>query len=113
MWGMWKPDSPPRDRTISGQNFRKVIDIASARLHDQGLRYGYDKLIRDRIIGWKDPADFIHWHLDVEPEGRYEVILQYGRGVVDAGSRRRPALEPPSGAMDLQQRSNGGSSCPT
>ena len=64
-----------------------VIDIAWARLHGPGLRYGYDKLIRDRITGWEDPNDFIRWHLDVEREGRYEVILQYGCGVADAGSR--------------------------
>ena len=64
-----------------------VVDIAWARLHGQGLRYGYDKLIRDKITGWEDPDDFIRWHLDVEREGRYEVILQYGCGVADAGSR--------------------------
>ncbi len=64
-----------------------VIDIAWARLHGQGLRYGYDKLIRDKITGWEDPNDFIRWHLDIEREGRYEVILQYGCGVADAGSR--------------------------
>ena len=28
-----------------------VVDIAWARLHGQGLRYGYDKLIRDKITG--------------------------------------------------------------
>ena len=68
-----------------------VIDIAWARLHGQGLRYGYDKLIRDKITGWEDPNDFIRWHLDVGRAGRYEVILQYGCGVADAGSRIRIA----------------------
>ena len=68
-----------------------VIDIAWARLHGQGLRYGYDKLIRDKITGWEDPNDFIRWHLDVGRAGRYEVILQYGCSVADAGSRIRIA----------------------
>ena len=64
-----------------------VIDIAWARLHGQDLRYGYDKLIRDKITGWEDPNDFIRWHLDVGRAGRYEVILEYGCGPADAGSR--------------------------
>ena len=68
-----------------------IVDIAWARLHGQGLRYGYDKLIRDKITGWEDSNDFIRWHLDIEREGRYEVILQYGCGVSDAGSRIRIA----------------------
>ena len=61
-----------------------VVDIAWARLHGPGLQYGYDKLIRDKITGWQDPNDFIRWDIDVEREGRYEVILQYG---CEAGSR--------------------------
>ena len=68
-----------------------IVDIAWARLHEPGLRYGYDKLIRDKITGWEDSNDFIRWHLDVEREGRYEVILQYGCGGSDAGSRIRIA----------------------
>ncbi len=63
-----------------------VVDIAWADLHGEGLRYGYGKLIRDKITGWQDPNDFVQWHLDVEREGRYEVILQYGCGAAD-GSR--------------------------
>ena len=64
-----------------------VVDIAWARLHGQGLRYGYGKLIRDKITGWQDLNDFIRWDIDVEREGSYQVILQYGCGAADAGSR--------------------------
>ena len=61
-----------------------VIDIAWAQLHSPGLQYDYDKLIRDKITGWESSNDFLRWDIDVQQQGRYEVILQYG---ADAGSR--------------------------
>ncbi len=64
-----------------------VIDIAWAGLHGPGLRYGYGKLIRDRITGWESSDAFLRWDLHVKRQGRYEVILQYGCATADAGSR--------------------------
>ncbi len=64
-----------------------VVDIAWAQLHGPGIRYGYDKLIRDRITGWTSSGDFLRWDIDVGRRGRYEVILQYGCPSTDAGSR--------------------------
>lgn len=64
-----------------------LIDIAWAQLHGQGLRYAYDKLIRDKITGWESSNAFLRWDIDVKRQGRYEVILQYGCPAADAGSR--------------------------
>ncbi len=92
-----------------------VVDIAWASLRGEGLRYGYGKLIRDKITGWQDPNDFIRWDLDVEREGRYQVILQYGCGASDGsriqiaagGNRIEVAVEPTPAADVWRTQSVG------
>ena len=92
-----------------------VVDIAWANLHGEGLRYAYGKLIRDKITGWQDPSDSIRWDLEVEQEGRYQVILQYGCGAADGsriqimagGNRIEVAVEPTSAADVWRTQSVG------
>lgn len=61
--------------------------IAWAQLHGPGIRYGYGKLIRDKITGWESSEAFLRWDIQVKRQGKYEVILQYGCPTADAGSR--------------------------
>ena len=92
-----------------------VVDIAWANLHGEGLRYAYGKLIRDKITGWQDPSDSIRWDLEMEQEGRYQVILQYGCGAADGsriqimagGNRIEVAVEPTSAADVWRTQSVG------
>jgi len=66
-----------------------VLELEWVNLHGDGLRYAYDKNIRDRITDWNRQDQYLSWNIDVEKEGTYEVILTYGCSPKDAGSRIR------------------------
>ena len=99
---MWSEDViPQEDLTvlpvpIDGENTPALgsniveggtnVSLRWAELHG-GLRFAYDKNIRDRITNWRFPRDYLSWDVDIRKEGRYDVILQYGCSAADAGSR--------------------------
>ena len=64
-----------------------LVTLRWAQLHgDGGIRFAYNKNIRDRLTDWTSPTDYISWPVDVLREGLYEVVLQYGCARSDAGS---------------------------
>ncbi len=94
-----------------------LVTLRWAQLHgDGGIRFAYNKNIRDRLTDWTSPTDYISWPVDVLREGLYEVVLQYGCARSDAGSRIRisagdstlEAVVEPTPAIDVWQDWNVG-----
>ena len=67
-----------------------LVTLRWAQLHgDGGIRFAYNKNIRDRLTDWTSLTDYISWPVEVRREGLYDVVLQYGCPRSDAGSRIR------------------------
>jgi hypothetical protein len=63
------------------------LDLNYRRSETPKLRTSTKYFNRDVVERWTDPGDAIHWDLDVERPGNFEVTLSYGCEPRDAGAR--------------------------
>ncbi len=77
------PESEPHGQSIDG-----TIELLakSATTYAEALRYE-PKPEKDCLGFWKHPEDWAEWVFDVSAPGKFEVVLHYGSGAGNNGSR--------------------------
>lgn len=77
------PESEPLGQSIDGTI---QLDAKSATTYAEAMRYE-PKPEKDCLGFWKHKEDWAEWVFEVSTPGKFEVVLHYGSGAGDVGSR--------------------------